>query len=130
MDDTRSTQHGNVYPTPEAGPITPPTMRDHDDQSAAGPRSDVSGQAMSTPEATVTQASASGGAGSGNEGATSEKKPEDAAHELGERLKPVLEAAEDVAVKALDLSAKGLSKLVDALEDRRRNRDSGSSESS
>jgi hypothetical protein len=130
MDDTRSTQHGNVYPTPEAGPITPPTMRDHYDQSAAGPRSDVSGQAMSTPEATVTQTNVTGGGGSGSEGTKEERKPEEAAHELGERLKPVLEAAEDVAVKALDLSAKGLTKLVDALEDRRRHRDSGSSESS
>jgi hypothetical protein len=130
MDDTRSTQQGNVYPTPEGGPITPPTMRDHYDPTAGGAQSDVSGQTISTPEATVTQTSAIGGGGSQSDGAKSEKSPEEAAHELGDRLKPVFAAAEDVAIKALDLSAKGLSKLGDMLEERRRGRDSSSSEPS
>ena len=46
----------------------------------------------------------------------------DRARELAEQLKPVAMAAEEVAVKAVDLSAKGLNRLSAYLEKRRRER--------
>ena len=110
-----STPTGSVLPTPEAGPLTPPSMRDH-----------YTTTTQSTPEGTVSLATPpAGGAAEGAQpGAQRPAAGDEAPHDLGERLKPVLEAAEDVAVKALDLSARGLSKLVDVLEERRRDRDS------
>jgi hypothetical protein len=141
-----STPTGNVESTPEAGPLTPPTMRDHFATPGAGEQSAAAQAGTSaTPEAVVTAASSAGateqptatsagsgaGAGAGGSNASGssatpggqpERDPEAIARDLGERLKPVVEAAEDVATKALDLSAKGLTKLVDMLEERRRQR--------
>ncbi len=48
----------------------------------------------------------------------------DRARELAEQLKPVAVAAEEVAVKAVDLSAKGLTRLSAYLEKRRQDRQS------
>ena len=127
MDNTRPTPPGTVQPTPEAGPVTPPTMQDHFAQPTSGTQSAAASQTEMTPEATVTAASAGTGSGNQQQGQQSGQTPDAAAQELGERLKPVLAAAEDVAVKALDLSAKGLSRLVDRLEERRRQRDSSES---
>lgn len=157
MDDTRPNPipTGNVESTPEAGPLTPPTMRDHfnDPLAVPGERPAAAAQAgtSSTPEAVVTSASsASTGAteqptassgqpatGAGSGGASDDRStiasggppreeldPEAIAKDVATRLKPVVEAAEDVATKALDLSAKGLSKLVDMLEERRSHRES------
>ena len=45
-----------------------------------------------------------------------------ASDDLSEKLKPVVLAAEDAAAKAVDLSKKGLNKLGDLLERRRRDR--------
>lgn len=140
MDDTRSNPTGNVESTPEAGPLTPPTMRDHFADPIQGQQS-AAAQAgtTSTPEAVVTAASSTGAteqpssaAGASTGSATSSKAPADSpeldpeaiAKDVATRLKPVVEAAEDVATKALDLSAKGLSKLVDILEERRSHRES------
>lgn len=148
MDNTRPTPTGNVESTPEAGPLTPPTMRDHFADPIQGQQS-AAAQAgtTSTPEAVVTAAAStstgateqptasSGHQATGGPGGTSddwstkaggppreELDPEAIAKDVATRLKPVVEAAEDVATKALDLSAKGLSKLVDMLEERRRHR--------
>ncbi len=73
------------------------------------------------------QAGASGrsaGAGAG-QGSGGDKDPiADRARELAEQLKPVAVAAEEVAVKAVDLSAKGLTRLSAYLEKRRQERQS------
>lgn len=126
MDNTRPTPPGTVHPTPEAGPVTPPTMQDHFAQSTSDAQSAAASQTETTPEATVTAVSAGTGSHE-QQSRQSERSPDEVAQELGERLKPVLAAAEDVAVKALDLSAKGLSMLVNKLEERRRQRDSSES---
>jgi hypothetical protein len=123
MDNTRPTQPGTVYSTPEAGPLNPPSVPDHFGRTASSGQPAAEG--LSTPEATVTRASA--GSGPGEEQPQDERTPEEAAQELGDRLKPVLEAAEDVATKALDVTARGLGRLVDKLEERRRHRDSSDS---
>ena len=150
-DNTRPfpTPTGDVHSTPEAGPLTPPTMRDHFATPASGEQSAAAQAGTSaTPEAVVTAASSAGateqptatsagasssasaGGSSTTPGGQLERDPEAIARDLGERLKPVVEAAEDVATKALDLSAKGLTKLVDILEERRRQREpAGSTES-
>ena len=111
MDDTRTTGGtGHVEPTPEARPLRPPTMQDHfAGQGAAGTES---GQG--------TQASSGTTAGAGS--AAPQEKAEEIGREVAERLKPVAAAAEGVVARALDLSAKGLHKLVDKLEERRRQR--------
>ena len=127
MDYTRPNPPGTVQPTPEAGPITPPTMQDHFAQSSSDAQSAAASQTQMTPEATVTAASAGAGSRDQQQSQQSERTPEEVAQELGERLKPVLAAAEDVAVKALDLSAKGLSRLIARLEERLRQRDSSES---
>jgi len=46
-----------------------------------------------------------------------------AGHGFAERLKPVADAAEDVAAKALDVSAKGLAKVAEFLRERKAGRD-------
>ena len=119
MDTPRPNAPGHVESTPEAGPLTPPTMRDN----YASPMPNQPGGA--TPEATAhAQTTGQAGGGTGQEASGGgERSPEEVAKEIGERLKPVLGAAEDAAVKVLDLSAKGLTKLVDSLEERRRPKD-------
>lgn len=64
--------------------------------------------------------SASGGAGHGA-GETDDAFAE-RARELAERLKPMAMAAEEAAVKAVDLSTKGLNRLSAYLEKRRQER--------
>jgi hypothetical protein len=100
MDNTGQT--GHVEATPEARPLTPPTMRDnYAGRPLAGgqPEGGATGQTTSTPV-----------------------PPDEIAREVAERLKPVAAAAEEVAAKAIDLSAKGLTKLAGKLEERRRQR--------
>lgn len=64
------------------------------------------------------------GSGSG-QGSGGGKDPiADRARELAEQLKPVAVAAEEVAVKAVDLSTKGLNRLSAYLEKRRQERQS------
>lgn len=154
MTDHKPTPQGTVYSTPEGGPITPPTMKDHFAEPILGYQPATSAQA-STPEAEVVGASAApaastspaasastssqvpvrieipaADAGSKPEGARPGQPdidPEELARDVVERLKPVLDAAEDVATKALDLSAKGLSSLVEKLEERRRLREAADS---
>ena len=114
MDDTPTTAGtGHVEPTPEARPLKPPTMQDH-----------LTGQGAAN-----TQSGQGPQGGSGSVGGAGYAAPEDKVEEIGrevtERLKPVAAAAEEVAAKALDLSAKGLHKLVDKLEERRRQRGGG-----
>ncbi len=123
MDNTRPTPTGSVHATPEAGPLTPPTMRDHFSDPIPGvhPAAAARAGTSATPEAVVTGASAN--AASKEQAAEHDRTSDEIARDVGERFKPVVEAAEDVATKALDLSAKGLSKLVDMLEERRRQRD-------
>jgi hypothetical protein len=145
MDDQRQTPQGNVFSTPEGGPLTPPTMREHFAAPIPGYQPAASAQAAttSTPEAEVVGASASPESGSsthvpiridvrGNDSGSQtggakpgqpDIDPEEVARDVVERLKPVLDAAEDVATKALDLSAKGLTSLVEKLEERRRHRE-------
>lgn len=156
MSEQGQTPQGTVYSTPEGGPVTPPTMRDHFTEPIPGYQPAASAQAATTttPEAEVTGASTSPASssgsqvpiridvsGSGSSGQSGGAKPgqpdidpEEIARDVVERLKPVLDAAEDVAAKALDLSAKGLTSLVEKLEERRRHRDaesgSGSSDPS
>ncbi|MDQ3695696.1 MAG: hypothetical protein M3464_19075, partial [Chloroflexota bacterium] len=69
------------------------------------------------------RATGAAGASAAGGGPERERSADEIAKDLGERLKPVAAAAEEVATKALDLSAKGLSRLVDKLERRRRDRD-------
>ncbi len=71
-------------------------------------------------------ASSSGSSGRGaGEGSASGKDPlADRAREVAEQLKPVALAAEEMAVKAVDLSAKGLNRLSAYLEKRRQERQS------
>lgn len=155
MSEQGQAPQGTVYPTPEAGPLTPPTMRDHFAEPIPGYQPAVSAQAATstTPEAEVTGASTrtesgaqqipvridvtgsgSGSAAGGAKPGQPDIDPEEIARDVVERLKPVLDAAEDVATKALDLSAKGLTSLVEKLEERRRHREaeagSGSSDQS
>jgi hypothetical protein len=104
MDSTGPT--GHVEPTPEARPLTPPTMRDnYVGQPLAG--NQLQGQTTA------------------GQTTSSQVPPEEVAREVAERLKPVAAAAEEVAAKALDFSARGLTKLASKLEERRRQRESG-----
>ena len=64
--------------------------------------------------------SSSGGTGQGAAGA--DDPFPDRARELAERLKPMAMAAEEAAVKAVDLSTKGLNRLSAYLEKRRQER--------
>jgi hypothetical protein len=107
MDNAGSSgQTGHVEPTPEARPLTPPTMRDH-----------YVGQPLAG-------AQPQGPAATAGHTTSSQVPPEEIAREVAERLKPVAAAAEEVAAKALDFSAKGLTKLAGKLEERRRQRGS------
>ena len=115
MDETRRTRRtGHVEPTPEARPLTPPTMQDH----FAGQGAPTAGGSTAGQTA---QAGAAGGAGS----SAPHDKAEEIGREVTERLKPVAAAAEEVAAKGNDISAKVLHKLVDMLEERRRHREGG-----
>jgi hypothetical protein len=103
MNDNRAT--GHVESTPEAEPL---------DLRSTG-RVD-SGPAESGAKA----AEALGGAAKDRAGATG--------HDVAERLKPVAAVAADMAVKGVDLAAKGLTRLSAMLEERRRARGSGGPE--
>ncbi len=154
MSDQRPTPQGNVYSTPEGGPLTPPTMREHFAEPIPGYQPATSAT-TGTPEAEVIGSSASpeaspgsqqvpirinvGGSDSSSQSGSAksgqpEIDPEEIARDVVERLKPVLDAAEDVATKALDLSARGWPWLVEPPDERRRQRESadssGTSESS
>lgn len=102
MDETRSSAPGHVEPTPEAEPLDPAA-------STGAP-----------PVPATTQSS-----GSDAQGSAPEDRVGEMGRDLGQRLKPVAAVAEDVAAKALDLSAKGLGRLAAILQERRQRRDSG-----
>jgi hypothetical protein len=109
MDETRVPNPGGTFePTPEATPIA--------DQAPVPVASAGPGGAGATADASATDQSAGGQGG-------------DFAHDLAERLKPVATAAEEIAARAVDLSSKGLEKVAEFLEERRRQRagDGGSS---
>ena len=117
MDDTRSPgQSGHIDPTPEARPLSP-----------AGPTpapGTGTGGAQSSSGATDGQG---GGPGAAQDRPplVPEDRTDDIGRDVAERLKPVAEAAEGIAAKAVDLSAKGLTRLSAILEQRRRQRESG-----
>ena len=122
MDDTRPPgASGHVDPTPEARPLssTGPTQRPEADAQATGPGG-------SQPSSGTTD-----GQGSGPRSAQDrpplipEDRTDDIGRDVAERLKPVAEVAEGIAAKAVDLSAKGLTRLSAILEQRRRQRESG-----
>jgi hypothetical protein len=104
MDDNRST--GHVEPTPEAEPLD---LRSAD-RIDGGPT-----------ESGANAAEAIGGAAKDRAGSTG--------RDVAERFKPVAAAAEEITVKAVDLAAKGLTRLAGVLEERRRGRGSGDEQS-
>ena len=86
-----------------------------------------------TPEATMTDDASSRSSGSTAESQSdagntrSQQTPPkdavaDAAHDIAERLKPVAAMAETVAVKAIELSSKGLDRLAGYLKERQQTR--------
>ena len=109
MDETRTSTSGHVESTPEAQPLDP--------TGTAEPSSSRSGGGAT--------AGPSGGASAGPSASAPEDRAEEMARDVAQRLKPVAVAAEDVAAKAVNLSAKGLSRLARILEERRRQRGSG-----
>lgn len=120
--DHAATGSGHVEETPEASPLTPPTMRDNYAAPLDSP-SESAAAAGSDADASSSSSSAdswSAGAGSEGSGSTSGR-----AADVADRLKPVVTAAEEVAAKALDASAKGLGFLARKLEERRQHRNSG-----
>ena len=113
MDETRSSAPGHVEATPEAEPLDP---------AAASARSSALAPADQPP----SQESSSSSGPSATPSAPQDRVGE-IGRDLGQRLKPVAVAAEGIAAQALDLSAKGLSRLAAMLEERRRRRDDGQS---
>lgn len=121
---------GHVEETPEAGPLTPPTMQDHyagTPPAGEGPRQAAprAGGAFPDSPAAPQERGGGGAGGAGDAGRQAQDRAEEVGRELTERLKPVAAAAEDVAAKALDASAKGLGLLARKLEERRRRRAAG-----
>jgi hypothetical protein len=111
--DIRDTSKpGQVEPTPEAQPLTPPTMQEHFTGDVTSPASASSGQGQEEGQGN----GASPGGKSGNQA-----RAEEIGREMIERLKPVLVIAGDLAVKALNLTAKGVSKAASKLQERRQN---------
>ena len=98
---------GHVEATPEAQPLDPSPA-----WSPGGGTGNSSGQ-PSGPSASGQPSGAAAGS----------QAPQDRAEEIGrevaQRLKPVAAVAEEVAARALDLSAKGLGRLAAKLHERR-----------
>ena len=115
---------GIIEPTPEARPLTPPTMQQHFADPIQFPGS--AGQAASKPTGQQTEQTV-GQAGSQGAGGRLGHKPsaEEVGREVADKLKPVAVAAEEVTARVLDLTAKGLTKLAGMLEERRHQRTGG-----
>lgn len=120
-DPTQSSQTGgHVEETPEARPLTPPTMQ----ENYAGPIGGAEPAPPSAPPPSPSRDWESGsgfGSGSGSGSGASDGDGK-GAEEIAERLKPVVAAAEGIAAKALEASTKGLGILARKLEERRRQR--------
>ncbi len=94
---------------------------------AAGPdpgSSTGAGSRSQTGSAQAGHSARSEGSGAGADASTGKDPFADRAREIAEQLKPVALAAEEAAVKAVDLSAKGLNRLSAFLEKRRQERQS------
>ena len=99
---------GHVESTPEAQPLDPNPA-----QSVGG----NAGQTASAPSSGPQNQQASSQSAAG--GQAPQDRAEEIGREVAERLKPVAAVAEEVAARALDLSAKGLSRLAAKLQERR-----------
>jgi hypothetical protein len=134
---------GQVQSTPEAGPLAegeelkPPTLRDHlrgpilglDDAPAATPQRAADSAASRSEVSTQERPSDSSRSGEDElrKWPPYSGKPvsEVGWREIGRYAAPVAAQAEKLAIQAIDLSARGLSKLARYLEARRQDRDSG-----
>ena len=76
------------------------------------------------PPGPETTASGTGGSTSGEPVQQAQDQMADKFQEVVDRLKPVAVAAEDAATTAVDMTAKGLSKLASYLDKRRQDRQS------
>ena len=82
-----------------------------------------SGRAGAESDSSASGAeSASTGAEATAEASATDEPPRERGRDFAEQLKPVATAAEEVTAKAVDLSAKGLTKLAAFLEKRRQAR--------
>ncbi len=99
MSDQRPT--GHVEPSPEAESL----------DSTSG-----------TVEPVANTGSASSAPQTWGQSATSEPAAAGRSDDLMQRLKPIAEAAENIAGTAATLSARGLTKLADILKERRQRR--------
>ncbi|MDQ3467617.1 MAG: hypothetical protein M3411_05185 [Chloroflexota bacterium] len=103
MSEQRPT--GHVEPSPEAEPLEP-----------SGTASASAANAESAPPDISTWKQAEAG---------SPADRSDKGDDLAQRLKPAIAVAEKIAGTAVDLSAKGLTKLANILKERRQRRDRG-----
>ena len=104
---------GRVESRLEARPLDP---------SSASPPSSSTGQSSGQPSGlSASQQSGAGSAG----GQAPQDRAEEIGREVAERLKPVAAVAEEVAARALDLSAKGLGRLAAKLHERRQRASGG-----
>jgi hypothetical protein len=85
------------------------------------PEASMAGDESSRSSQATTGAQAAAGSGRTQE-SSSKDAVGDAARELADRLKPVASIAENVAVKAIELSSKGLDRLAVYLKVRQQNR--------
>ncbi len=107
---------GHVEATPEAQPLDPASA-----SSAGG-----TGQATGSSSDQAGSQSASQPSGGGQAaGQAPQDRAEEIGREVAERLKPVAAVAEEVAARALDLSAKGLGRLSAKLHERRQRASGG-----
>ena len=131
MDETKTGNTSHFESTPEAQPLTP-------DGEATEIRSSASqgteaGAAQSEAGSGTRSGGAPPAAGTSTLAQTAELREipaggdvlGDRGRDMAERLKPVAEAAEEVAAKAIDLSVKGLNRLSAMLEKRRQERGGG-----
>jgi hypothetical protein len=129
---------GQVQVTPEAGPLTPPTMRDHMQGPILGLDDTPAATAPAAAPAAAREEMPS--AGSEAEGVTPTRTRQDDAElrkwppysgkpvsevhwDALRYAAPVVSQAEKLAIRAIDVSGRGLSRLARYLETRRAERD-------